>query len=442
MAALPMLSAPARSVLAAAIVDGNLVRLTSGQLARTLYEEVNEALVRIGGKWKNGKTQAHVFPQHYDPAPLLAGLVASGVMPPKNPLAFYPTPPSVVESMLASLDIDAFPSADDDSYWSELGQEGGPRILEPSAGTGAIADALRARLPRATLECCELNPLSAAVLRQKGYTVFEGDFLAFTPSAAYARIALNPPFSVKGDVRAYQTHIRHAHAMLAKGGSLVAIAPPGFLTGTSKPDREFRDFVYEHSQGYGVEEISAGTFAESGTNIATVLMTLVAEPTGRTPVGGSHCWHCREAKLVGDSNSSAYERMRIRIAERRVAGELSGSLSDASSAVSQAVDAYYDDVIRLEKLPVALLPDCRAHLRREFVEDMAYQFDLRDPVAGAAAVGPGASSASPVSIAEGERVRTDAMREAPGITPAPAWVSAGHEPIYGDTLSLFPDLAA
>jgi len=300
MSALPMLSAAARSVLAAAIVDGNLVRLTSGQLARTLYEEVNEALVRIGGKWKNGKTQAHAF-SYQDPAPLVAGLVASGVMPPKNPFAFFPTPPSVVESMLTSLDIDAFPSAEDDSYWSELGREGGLRILEPSAGTGAIADALRARLPRATLECCELNPLCAAVLRRKGYTVFEGDFLAFTPSAAYARIALNPPFSVKGDVRAYQSHIRHAHAMLAKGGSLVAIAPPGFLTGTSKADRAFRDFVYEHSQGYGVEEIPAGTFAASGTSIATVFMRLLAEPTGRAPVSGSHCWHCREAKLVGDS---------------------------------------------------------------------------------------------------------------------------------------------
>ncbi|MHB0961966.1 MAG: methyltransferase [Gemmatimonadaceae bacterium] len=441
MSALPMLSAAARSVLAAAIVDGNLVRLTSGQLARTLYEEVNEALVRIGGKWKNGKTQAHAF-SYQDPAPLVAGLVASGVMPPKNPFAFFPTPPAVVESMLTSLDIDAFPSAEDDSYWSELGREGGLRILEPSAGTGAIADALHARLPRATLECCELNPLCAAVLRRKGYTVFEGDFLAFTPSAAYARIALNPPFSVTGDVRAYQSHIRHAHAMLAKGGSLVAIAPPGFLTGTSKADRAFRDFVYEHSQGYGVEEIPAGTFAESGTSVATVLMRLLAEPTGRAPVSGSHCWHCREAKLIGDSNSREYERMRIRIAERRVAGELSGSLSDPSSGVSQAVDAYYDDVIRLEKLPVALLPACRAHLRREFVEDMAYQFDLRDRVADATAAGPAGSSASAASVGEGERARTDAMREAPEVSPAPVLVSAEHERVYGDTLSLFPDVAA
>ena len=134
--------------------------------------------------------------------------------------------------------------------------------------------------------------------------------------------------------------------------------------------------------------------------------------------------------------------MRIRIAERRVAGELSGSLSDPSSTVSQAVHAYYDDVIRLERLPVALLAACRAHLRREFVEDMAYQFDLRDRGADAAAVGPSAPSASPVSIAAGEHVMTDAMRDAPDVSLAPALMSAGHEPIYGDTLSLFPDLAA
>src|SRR3972149_584051 len=34
-----------------------------------------------------------------------------------------------------------------------------------------------------------------------------GDFLAFTPSAAYARIALNPPFSVKGDGDSGRRHL-------------------------------------------------------------------------------------------------------------------------------------------------------------------------------------------------------------------------------------------
>ena len=45
-------------------------RITSGQLDRSLYEEVNEVLVRLGGKWKGGRTKAHLFP--YDPRPLVA----------------------------------------------------------------------------------------------------------------------------------------------------------------------------------------------------------------------------------------------------------------------------------------------------------------------------------------------------------------------------------
>ena len=88
------ISAEALTVLREAECDSDRVRITSGQLDRTLYKEVNEVLVRLGGKWKGGHTKAHLFP--YDPRPLLAGVLATGDMPPKNPWAFFPTPPELV----------------------------------------------------------------------------------------------------------------------------------------------------------------------------------------------------------------------------------------------------------------------------------------------------------------------------------------------------------
>src|SRR5579885_3284456 len=95
------ISAKALAVLREMECDSDRARITSGQLDRPLYEEVNEVLVRLGGKWKGGRTAAHVFP-YYDPRPLLAGVVTTGIRPPKNPTAFFPTPPALVERVCQS----------------------------------------------------------------------------------------------------------------------------------------------------------------------------------------------------------------------------------------------------------------------------------------------------------------------------------------------------
>jgi len=50
-----------QKILQKCIVEGNLVKLPSGQLDRKLYQEVAKSLNLIGGKWKGGKTMAFVF---------------------------------------------------------------------------------------------------------------------------------------------------------------------------------------------------------------------------------------------------------------------------------------------------------------------------------------------------------------------------------------------
>ncbi len=111
------ISAKALAVLREMECDSDRARITSGQLDRPLYEEVNEVLVRLGGKWKGGRTRAHLFP--YDPRPLLAGVLATGQMPPKNPWAFFPTPQPLVDSVMQSPLFDKI--------------QDGDTVLEPSA---------------------------------------------------------------------------------------------------------------------------------------------------------------------------------------------------------------------------------------------------------------------------------------------------------------------
>src|SRR5207245_5405050 len=108
---------------------------------RKLYEQVNKALDAMGGKWDR-KAKAHVFP--VDPAEKLKALMDTGEAPAKNPTDFFATPEALAERMAVQI------------------PEYAERILEPSAGTGAIALAIRNYCQRYHLEveidCCEVLP--------------------------------------------------------------------------------------------------------------------------------------------------------------------------------------------------------------------------------------------------------------------------------------------
>src|SRR5215216_3385568 len=67
--------------------DGLAIRFQ--KVAPTLYRELNEVLIRLGGKWKGGRTNAHVFQE--EPTLLIEYVLSTGLMPPKNPEAFFPT---------------------------------------------------------------------------------------------------------------------------------------------------------------------------------------------------------------------------------------------------------------------------------------------------------------------------------------------------------------
>ena len=85
----------------------------------------------------------------------------------------------------------------------------------------------------------------------------------------FDRVILNPPF-VKG---ADMTHIQHAHQFLLPGGRLVAIVPAMTGKKTRKnTEKAFLQFLDQY-QSYRIE-VPAGTFAASGTQVATSLLVL------------------------------------------------------------------------------------------------------------------------------------------------------------------------
>lgn len=257
------------NLLHAGRVEGNVYYLPEevgigkpGQLSRESYVAVNEIITRIGGKWTR-KLGGHVFED--DPKPLMLLIFETGEMPPKNPTAFYATPPEVAERLLTDPVLPRIPS----------GTCGTPIILEPSAGTGHLVDAIVSHCVRRGLgpliDCCEILPRLQEKLVAAGHNLVAGDFLAYEPTDLYDAIVMNPPFAIEGDSLAYVTHIRHAMEMLRPGGVLLAVVPGGYSFRNNKRVKELREKLQDGPK-WGRVDLADDAFKGSGTGVRTILL--------------------------------------------------------------------------------------------------------------------------------------------------------------------------
>jgi len=240
------------AVLSSLEVDGNTVRIV-GQLDRPMYVRVNEALEALGGKW-NRKAKAHLFSD--DPAERIdAACLTQSVDLPKD-FEFYATPAALAARMVE---------------WAQ--PKNYEFVIEPSAGQGALVDAVLEEAPFANVFAVELMPRNVEALRARyagdmNVKVYEADFLTLDPDPNRSCAILNPPFSKRQDVR----HIMRAFEWLAPGGRLISVASAGVSFRQDKLTVSFREFVESHDGT--IEPLPAGTFAAAGTSVNTVLVTV------------------------------------------------------------------------------------------------------------------------------------------------------------------------
>lgn len=142
------------------------------------------------------------------------------------------------------------------------GLEPGSYVLEPEAGTGAIADEAKKVTPN--VDCIECVYNFRELLELKGHRVISHDFLLLDPRPRYDAVLMNPPFSDE------YRHIQHAYGFLKLGGVLVSVCSNRVLHPVmGRKHQEFQEWL--QNQDYRIEE-TGSRFEMTGA--PTVLLTL------------------------------------------------------------------------------------------------------------------------------------------------------------------------
>jgi phospholipid N-methyltransferase len=155
----------------------------------------------------------------------------------------------------------------------------GMRVLEPSAGFGAIARQVQATCPQAWLDVIEMQPALQTVLHQQGYRLVGTDALEYAAGPVYGAVVMNPPFRRRLDI----WHILRCFDFVAPGGRLVTIASAESMDGLSTCTAAFRAWLREQSVWVcRLPGGPSGIFMQSSkpTQVETYLMVIQKAAAG------------------------------------------------------------------------------------------------------------------------------------------------------------------
>ena len=288
-------------------------------------------------------------------------------------LDFFPTSEAVVDSMLAAAEI-----------------EPGMAVLEPSAGMGHIADAIRERAG-VEPDVVEMSGERRELLEAKGYSLVGSDFTEMRPrdgftygdvfrdtegrvgvmrgsrgmgsdrvgfhpldadgkpdpqkaiwmdrgeltgveqrdsDSGYDRIIMNPPFSKGRDIQ----HVRHAYELLRPGGRLVAIMGEGAFFHGNKAAEDFRTWLDD--LGATSERLPDGSFMDPSLPVNTSVaarMVVIDKPA--TPADGDSDTRFRRQEADADFDVDGF------LQAMNDGQPVAEARAQAVSAVQKTVDA-------------------------------------------------------------------------------------------------------
>lgn len=231
-------------------LEDNVLKLPQVQFNKKSYAEAKKWIEEAGGSWQGGKVQGFTFP--FNAERVFSILREGKRCNLQQDFQFFATPPEVADwlVMLAG------------------GVHEDEKVLEPSAGTGAIIDAIHRSCPDVIVDCYELMPENKEILAKKDNIRILGDDFTKCDIAQYDKIIANPPFSKNQDIR----HVRRMYECLNPGGVLAAITGPHWEFGSESECKDFRQWLEDN--GGKKFEIEEGTFKESGTGTKTIAIVI------------------------------------------------------------------------------------------------------------------------------------------------------------------------
>lgn len=238
-------------------LEDNIIKFPNVQFNKNSYAEAKKWIKEAGGQWVGGKTQGFTFP--FDATRVFSILHQGKRCNLQKEFQFFSTPSEIADLL--------------------VGYAGGitstDNILEPSAGTGAIIDAIHRANPDVVVDCFELMPENKEILIKKTNINLIGDDFYSAPTKSlegkYNKIIANPPFSSNQDVK----HVLKMYEILKPGGTLAVIMSRHWMFSSDRLCVSFRNWIERISaKEYAIPE---GAFKDSNTNVATIALVINKE---------------------------------------------------------------------------------------------------------------------------------------------------------------------
>jgi hypothetical protein len=231
------------------IKDNTLLLPKTFRFNKDQYSAVKQIMQKAGGLYKKN---CFVFKE--DALTVYNRIINGEDFNLKKKFNFFATPDSLADYLVKLSNI-----------------KKGYKILEPSAGQGAIVNAIVREYPSIYVDVCESMEINQDVLENNSNTHFIcPDFLNIPEQyfEYYDTIIANPPFSKNQDI----DHITKMYDCLKSGGRLVSIASKHWQTSENKKEKNFTKWLKDNEAE--IIEIPAGSFKESGTSVATCIIVI------------------------------------------------------------------------------------------------------------------------------------------------------------------------
>ena len=292
---------------------------------------------------------------------------------------FYPTPLKLINKMISKIDI----NFDD-------------RILEPSAGSGSIVDALkekyRYRDINNIVDCIEKDENLQATLIGKGHKLIDSDFLSYVPSKQYDTIIMNPPFSngVKHVLKAWE---------IIYNGDVIALLNAETIRNPYSGERKLlENIIKENGEVEFIQD--AFIYAERKTKVEIALIHLkkrqsikkdyftgmkqssnvnepgvekneLAIPTSQienSVIAYNKAIECKKESIIKEREANYYSSMirssNSQSSEKEITQQTKNSLND-----------YIDELREAAWRDVMHMADFRRHLTDKVMKEIDSQFE-------------------------------------------------------------------